>query len=261
MTHGARGLIATSVLVMGVTAIVVGMGSARGDEVVPLSVSWAKTPPVPDRQIDTSGTFPAVSDAGLHLTWANLGIRRALIDDEDRFAAYVRSHPADPRTAPGQYETSPKVGLMSASSVVVSALIPAIEILPGLNGGATWVSMTVNSASGRQVRLADLFIHPAQGLKTLAAEARRRLVHDNICVRDSVAGVASGDFPASGFNPTFSNYRFFALLARGIAIGFPGEQVSNPVCGRVSITVPYKPLAPYLSVSGKQLIAGVRAAH
>jgi hypothetical protein len=230
----------------------------RESKVVALSVSEVRTPPVPDRQISTRGRFPQVSRTGVDVTWANLGLRRALIDDEDRFAAVVRADPPSPLTAPGFYETNPAPSLMSASSVLVSALIPTWKIQPGLNGGIEWVAMTVETRTGRQVRLADLFARPYKGLTALAAVARRRLTRQSRCIRNSVNDAISGKEYASGFAPTFDHYRYFALLTRGIEIGFPEDQVGGPVCGRVSVTVPYQAIARHLSKAGATLIAGVR---
>ena len=254
-------LLLAIILAIAAASVVTGVGDARGgDEVVSLPVLKARTPPVRHCQIKTSGTFPQVSGTGLDLARVNRGIRRALIDDERRFASLVRLHPSNPPPCGahgpwGEYVTAPKISLVSASSVVVSALIPTTKIMPGLNRGSEWFSFTVDAKTGQRVRLGALFAHPASGVRTLASAARRQLVRDNLCVRNSVD---ANPTLAHGFDPSFNRYRYFALLTGGIAIGFPVDRVGGAVCGRVDVTVPYSVVRPYLSTLGQRLIRGTR---
>jgi hypothetical protein len=153
------------------------------------------------------------------------------------------------------YQASPDRRFISASSVVVSALIPTLAPPPGGNEGAWWYSVTVDVATARRIRLADLFDRLSPSLAALARDAKRRLPATNHCVRGSLA--YSKDY-ARGFAPTVAHYRDFALLPTGIAIGFSNDQVSAPSCGRVEVTVPYTTVRPFLSNLGLKLVDGVR---
>jgi hypothetical protein len=217
-----------------------------------LTVYPQKIPPSHERLLTASGTFPQVSGSGFELSRVNSTVRNAVVDDERSFAARVRSSGADPRAQPGVYRMTPYRRLMSASSSVVSALIPIIRILPGLNGGAEWFSVTVDASTGRPVRLRDLFSVPSQGLRVLASAARSELFQLRPCIRESAP------YTRRGFEPRFSNYRYFALLPHGLAIGFSVGEVADIPCGRAIATVPYAVLSRSLSPLGRTLIAGVR---
>lgn len=148
----------------------------------------------------------------------------------------------------GIYSTSVDRRLLSASTVVVSALLPATKLFPAGTQGKTWVAMTVEVPSGRRIRLEDLFAEPSRGIRVLARawleRARRTWAP---CIR-----LVPEEFRASA-----RNYRYFALTPRGLAVGF----WQPPACNRVHETVPYRVLRPHLSRLGTQLVAGVRAPH
>ena len=190
----------------------------------------------------------------MNLKPVNAELRRAVLADEHRFAQGVPR--VDPRTAPGVYETSPRRSLITASTVVVSALIPTLTLYPAGNDGAWWLSTTVRVADGRRVEIADLFARPTRGLSALAVAARSELTAANACVRGSIADRRTG--LANGFLPTTHNYRYFALTTKGLAVGFPLGQVGFPICGRAEVTVPYSVVRPYLGPLGRELIQGVR---
>jgi hypothetical protein len=219
-----------------------------------LSVFEVKTPPLRLPAMNTRGTYPQISGSGANLRAVNSVLRRAVLADQQRFAAGMGK--VDPRTAPGLYQTSPQRRLISASTTVVSALIPTTTLYPSGNDGAWWLSVTVDVATRHRVGVADLFSSPPQGLKALATAARRRLTTLNACVRGSVT--APGLSFHAGFNPTIDNYKYFALLPSGLAIGFPLGQVGAPVCGRVKVMVPYSVVLPYAGELGRELIRGVR---
>jgi len=78
-------------------------------------------------------------------------------------------------------------------------------------------------------------------------------------VRDSPRQTpVPGDF-LRGFRPTIQHYRYFALLPRGVEIGFPVGDVGYPSCGRLHVSMPYQVLRRYLSPLGRELVAGFRA--
>jgi hypothetical protein len=230
------------------------LGSDTADGAQSLSVFEAKTPPLRVTPMRTSGTYPQVSGRGVDLTAVNFALRQAVVDDQQSFGKLVPK--VDPRTAPGVYQTSPKRRLISASTTVVSALVPTLTLLPAGNDGSWWFSATIEVATARRVAISDLFVDSSQGLKVLAAAARQRLTRENACVRRSVE--TAGTHFASGFSPTSKHYQYFALLPDGLTIGFPLGQVSGPVCSRVRVTVPYSALRPYLNRLGRELVEGVR---
>jgi hypothetical protein len=261
----------TAALVVAATACGSG-SSARVPEtrearsgVSPLPVAQARTPPLRLPNYRTSGTYPRVSGGQVELGAVNAAIRRAVLGVQHRYAAFVRreyisSMPQLFRRGyrySGTYRTSPRLSLISASTVVVSALVPVREVLPGGTGGATWLSVTVRVPSGAQVGLRRLFAQPDRGLRALASAARRTVLATNRCVRASNRGPGRA-INARGFAPTPRNYRYFALTAQGFAVGFPIDQVGASSCGSVQATVPYGVLRPYLSALGQRLVAGVR---
>ena len=158
----------------------------------------------------------------------------------------------------GTYKTFVIRSLTSASSEVVSALVATLELYPCGNDGSGWLAITVRVPSGTRVEIASLFTG-APGLRALASSARTELIRQNRCVRGGMSDRFGRKDFASGFGPTATNYRNFALLPSGLAVGFPLGQVSFPPCGRVEVTVPYAAVRPYLSSLGRHLIDAVRA--
>jgi hypothetical protein len=230
--------------------------NAQRSSVRSLRIINVTAPEVPSRQVRTEGAIPQV--VGPRWAVVNRAIRNVVVLDQRHFAASVASRNIDSRTAPGAYETKPNRRLISASTVVLSALIPTIRRLPGLNGGAGWLSITLDTASGKQIHWADLFTHPTVGLSLVASSARHLLVANNRCVRNSLNDPTIGHSFASGFRPTKRNYRYFALLNRGIAVGFPLGQVGGIVCGRVTVVIGYARFERLLSRQGTRLVSNVR---
>ncbi len=229
-----------------------------------LTVWEAATPRLKVRRYDTSGTYPQVRGSRVDLIAVNSALRRAVLRAQQRYAREARRELAEvpsPKEYRGVYQTWPKARLMSASTVVVSALVPVLELYPGGDDGGTWLSVTVRVPSGAPVGLRDLFAKPSQGLSVLAKAVKKEVMSSNACVRQSFRNAlvpANRADMAYGFDPTASNYRYFALTASGLAIGFPLGQVGAPPCNRVETTAPYDVVRPYLSRLGEELVAGVR---
>ena len=231
----------------------------------PLVVVEARTPPLRVPNYRTSGTYPQVSGGHVGPKAVNAALRDALLNAQRRYAAFVRreymsSMPELFRRAyrySGTYTTSPKLSLISASTVVVSALIPVRELLPGGTGGATWLSVTVQVPSGAPVGIRGLFSQPAGGLRALASAVRKKVLATNSCIRASNRGPGRA-INARGFAPTARNYRYFALTAEGFVVGFPIDQVGGSSCSSVETSVPYAVVRPYLNNVGQRLVAGVR---
>ena len=242
-------------------------GGAGGSaaSVSPLAVSESPTPPVRLPNYRTSGTYPRVSGGQVRLEAVNAALRDAVLRAQRAYAAfvrreYMRSQPKLFRPGyrySGTYRTSPRRNLISASTVVVSALVPLLEVLPGGTGGETWLSVTVRVPSGAPVGIRGLFSQPARGLRALAAAVRRKVLATNSCIRASNRGPGRA-INARGFAPTARNYRYFALTATGFAVGFAIDQVGGSSCGRAEATVPYSVVRPYLNSLGRRLVAGVR---
>ncbi len=146
----------------------------------------------------------------------------------------------------GIYETATDRDLASASTVVVSALIPALEVYPDGNEGQTWIATTIDTRSGRSVSLRDLLANPPLALRQLASDWKAQL-------RGSPLWTSVAEDPAS-YTPTLDHYRHFALTPSGLAFGFPQE----PAGPRIAAVIPYRLVRPYLSPLGRHLVAGVR---
>jgi hypothetical protein len=205
-----------------------------------------------------TGNYLQVAGRASRLSRVNTALRGAGIGDEEQDWRDYRPYPPWP---PGTswyvaYQAVPDRRLVSASTVVVSALIRVSAPPPHGNEGAWWGSVTVDVATGHVVRLGDLFAGVAPALKALARAARRELSANNPCVRGSLAD-PQGHY-ALGFAPTTVDYQDFALLPTGIAVGFSNDQVSGPACGRVEVTIPYSVVRPFMAKEGIRLMRGVR---
>jgi hypothetical protein len=209
-----------------------------------LALLSAATPCFPVHGYVTSGTYPEVRGRSWRVARANIALRRAVLADQRRYAASARRYAAS--NGPGIYETEIDRNLISASTVVVSALIPALEVRPGGNDGETWISATVEVRSGRSVSLRELLANPSLALPRLVRDWKTRL--RGSALWPSVAGAPAG------YTPTLAHYRHFALTPRGLAFGFP-QQLAGP---RFAAVIPYRLVHPYLSPLGRGLVAGVR---
>lgn len=209
----------------------------------PVGIVSAATPRFPVAHFLTLGIFPQARDGKLALGAVNGALSAAIVSDQRAFARHYlkRTSGRRPPRHAGFYETELDRTLVSASTVVVSALLPrAQDILPaqpptsGLRG---WLGITVRVPSGKRVSLPDLLTRRAEALRVL--EARIRSDHDLVqSVRQHPAAALA--------NPQF------ALLPSGLAIGFV------EVGWRDTMLVPYSALRPYLSSLGRELVAGVR---
>jgi hypothetical protein len=194
------------------------------------------------------------------LTAVNGALRRAAIGDERAFlASFGGPGPSRGLDHDLIYSAAPKRGVISASTSLVSALIPVIRLIGTGNDGSYWLSVTVRVPSGRAVGLDDLFTHLHVALRHLSIGARKVLLATNRCVRGSLA-YPTLDYQA-GFKPVAANYSHFALSPTGVVIGFEINQVAGSSCGRVKVTVPYSLVRADLSPIGERLIAGALHPH
>jgi hypothetical protein len=209
-----------------------------------LVVVRARTPPLRVAHFRTTGTYPLV----VGLRRVDAGLRRAVLADEHEYARYARREkPKVGYRVEGVYSTAVDRRLLSASTVVVSALMPAKrELFPGQPGGDDWLGITVRAPSWVRVVLADLFASPQRGLRVLAAAWRAR-------IRRTSAAPCLRAYPEA-YAARIRNYSAFALTPRGIAVGT--SEIG--ACYRLVATVPYRVLRPYLSDLGAALVTGVR---
>jgi hypothetical protein len=216
--------------------------------VSPLTVIAVPTPRLAVRRYDTSGTYPQVRSSVWDLRQVNASLRRAVFADQRKFAPRARRGAVGTaKWYRGVYRTSVDRRLISASTVVVSALMPATEQYPGGSLGKGWLASTVRVPTGAPVTISDLFANPSRGLRVLAKAWKSHFPRTDPCIR----------LHLSDYLPMASNYRHFALTPRGLAVGFWQEAACSPL----HATVQYAVLRPYLSELGTGLIAAVRNAR
>jgi hypothetical protein len=231
------------------------LADAQAGSIGSLAVYDVRTPPVRAQGYDTRGVYPQVRAAGLRLGSVNKSVRNALVTDQRKFVRSMRAtrravetgHPALPQWR-GLYATHPRPDLISASSVVVSTLIPIVRAaFRGQSGSRGWLAITVLVPSGRRISISQIFADSKVGLRRLGDLWRAGLPPEE---RQCIASGAFGRYA-----PTPHFFRNFALLPNGIAIGVS----TSGYCGAWSGTVPYDDLGPYLSALGRELVSGVRA--
>jgi hypothetical protein len=243
-----------------IAALLVGLATANADAgpitVMSLTVREQQTPALSPCHFVTSGTYPQVSSRGLDLRAVNATLRDAVIDDERAFVGPPSCRPT--HMVKGTYRTLPRRSLMSASTRVVSFLIPLLGLVGGGNEGQRWISVTARVPSGARVSFLDL-LGNHDALEPVAAVIRRGTLRDNVCVRNAVA-LPGGDGRryADGLAPVAENFKDFGLTPAGLSIGFPNDDVTGAVCGRIEVTVPYQLIEPYLSSLERELVAAVR---
>lgn len=224
-------------------------------ETQPLSVVQVRLPRI-FRSLHVRGTYVQVSGGEVDLEAVNAGLRGAVVENERYFWNAHGGARLDRLHGPmsyGIYQASPLLRLTSASSVVVSAMVPVLAPPPAGDDGAYWFSITIDVATGRRVGIDDLVTPVAPALKAVAGAARKRMAVIDACVRGSLAYSSF-----YGFKPTLDHYRHFALTPNGLAIGFDIDQVTGSSCGRREVTLPYSVVRPYLNSLGRRLVGGIR---
>ncbi len=231
-----------------------GGGAIRRAE--PLSVRHVRlTTPF---RLRVSGTYIRVSGRGARIAAVNAALGRALLSDQ-RLVVELGQQKVRPGLLPTYHLFSRTARLVSASTVVVSALIPLAAPPPLGTDGSGWFSVTVRVQNGQRVGLRAILRPLRPALRAISQEAKRKLPRTDFCVRRSLAYPPDHKFLLLGFAPTVSNYREFALVPAGLAIGFWNDQVAAPACGRSAVVIPYAVVRPYLTRLGAELVAGVRA--
>ena len=209
-----------------------------------LTLVDAATPCLPVQGYLTAGSYPNVLGSSTWATTTNLALRRAVLSDERRYAWSVRRHTIP--TVAGVYQTAIDRRLISASSVVVSALLPARRVAPDGTAARTWISTTIDVRSGRPVPLHAILANAPLALPVLAQDWEASLRHSPLWPQ-------LVDHP-EGYTPTPSHYQYFALTRTGLAFGFPQGRAGS----RIAAIIPYRLVRPYLSPLGRRLAAGAR---
>ena len=235
--------------------------SNRGLTVRGLEVRLSPTRQLPVPYYRTRGQYLQIALQQANLRQVNKALAGVIAGEQVRYARLAliqerRTSPKILRRYPGIFQTlTPR--LVSASTVVVSELIPILELFPGGNDGAGWLSVTLQVPSAAVVSIGALFSSAPAGLQAVALGVRSRL-NKIQCFRSGF----TDPIASTGFNralePRAQNFRYFALTSTGLAVGFPNGQVAEPACGRVAVVIPYHSLRLYLSPMGSRLVAGVR---
>jgi hypothetical protein len=227
--------------------------------VTKLTVTFLADPPYGGDFV-TSGTYPQVSGVA-NLDRINNALRDLVVKDQQadqsKFLNYGPPHPGD---GPGTYATNPEKGSISASSAIVSVLIPTTGIYPGGNDGDSWVSATLLVPSATAVSLDELFATPSVGMAALANAARTQILSTSACVQqdynsDDFGGPKQLD---QGISPTAANYHDFALSPLGLVIGFDQGQLAIEACDSQTTTIAWSQLTPFLSKLGQQVVTELR---
>jgi hypothetical protein len=230
--------------------------------VVPLKVIDIPTPQLDVTGYDTSGVVPQVSAPGLSLSAVNTAVLQSVRANQTSYAPSaqqaIRNNRAGGGDEPGIYQTRADPRFISASSVVVSAMISTEELYPGGNDGSLWVSVTAEVPSGTTVDIQDLFETPTQGMAALGVAIGTKLWKTDDCWH--IENLTSQRWIADNFGEhgPARNVQTYALTVRGIAVGFPQGELGTEGCGAPVVTIPYHTIRPFLSRLGERLVAGVR---
>lgn len=232
----------------------------------PLVVHEVRTPQFRLPHYVTQGTYPRVAGGALDLRDVNSALRAVIVEDQRRYATLARRTvkviPRNQNGPDGVYQTGIGHWLISASSVVVSGLIPDLELFPGGNDGAGWIPFTVLVPSGKSVTQLQLIAQGHNGVHAFTAAVLRyakRHYGRRTCAGAAYRLAANGN---SQFTALSARVRLaastIALVRDGVVVGTP-NYVIPPACGRIEVTVPYRIIRPYLSDLARTLIANIRA--
>jgi hypothetical protein len=254
----------TTLRLLTLLALCVAVGSSCGssgtratktklnNEALSLTIKDVRTPRFRVERYKTSGVYPEVSNGGMKLVAVNRAIRHAILADQREYAPDARWAAKFKNIYTRVYRTVIDHRYISASTVVVSVLMPTTRLYPGGSLGDQWLAITVRVPSGKVVSINDLFNDPNVGVKTLAKAWLERARYNSgprnnwkSCINPYL----SDDYAAKP-----ASYREYALTQKGIVVGFPQQET----CSRITETVPYSVLEPYLSKSARVLITGVR---
>jgi hypothetical protein len=199
-----------------------------------------------DRGFTVAGSLPQLRHAGASETAINERLRWVVEQGIAQAEASVR--PTSGRFAGGgEFTITPDRSLISANSVLVSALLPVTASRPYGTSSPYWLSVTITVSSPKSaVSISNVIT--AAGFGLLAKSLRERL-QGNKCVEQ----LAGNDLSRASA-PMASSFRQFAMLPAGLAVGFPAS-ANGPLyeCGNPYVVIPYSKLAGAMSPAGKTL--------
>src|SRR5688500_15732197 len=121
-------------------ATVGGAAGARADARPPVGMTASltliatPTPRLPVPGYDTTGVIPQVREGGIDLTPVNTALREAGLADQRAYAPSARRAVREAsRRSRGIYRVEVDPRLVSASTVLVSAVLPTTKLYPGGN--------------------------------------------------------------------------------------------------------------------------------
>jgi hypothetical protein len=234
--------------------------SGADDAVTPLKVVQIDTPrATTTTEVEESGTYFKVLTSSSALGSVNAALQAAVRSEEDRFLTAVNK--AEPIRGPSVFKTTFVREYLSASTAVVSELLPISETLGPGGTGESWIATTVSVPSGRKLDIFDsMFSSSSIGLRLIAASVRHQIMNgvssQDECVRQSQANLP--EF-AAGFDPTMSNFTYLSMTTKGLAVGIPQEQIGGDACGGIEVTVSYAAVRSALSSEGRKLIGELRS--
>jgi hypothetical protein len=213
-----------------------------------LTVSLRKTPRFGVRRYNTTGVYMSVSEKRRNIRNVNQAIKNAILDDQRKYeSSAIREVARYHGPYKGVYKTGVNRRLVSASTVVVSALIPVTRLYPAGTDGQGWISITALTGTGERIILTKMLENRKRDLPKLSS------VWKNV-VRTKKP--TAWRYCVAPYLPEYTpDFEAFALTPKGIAIAFRAE----PGCLQRQATIPFSELKPYVSAEGKRIIAGVRA--
>jgi hypothetical protein len=232
--------------------------SARGRSALTPELNTALSP----GRLFPAGTMFTAMPGTWHQAGAYANVTGTLITGSEQTlmtAIQQRGSSPPPGTGPGDFGSQPYQGQISASSAVVSALIPVISVLPGGNDGELWAAGTYLVPSGAPVSLQSLFASPSQGMTEMARLARAAFTAKYSCISQDASAFGNDPFEPD-WAPTPSNYRYWSMTPAGLSIGFINGFVADEACGRMQVTLGWSQLRPWLTTSAGQLISELRSA-
>jgi hypothetical protein len=218
---------------------------------LPPSVYYVRAQSLPhDRGFTVTGSVPQLRHAGASEAALNERLRSVVEQGITEAEASVR--PTSGRFAGGgEFGIIPDRSLISANSVLVSALLPVTASRPYGTGSPYWLSVTITVSSPRST-VSISHVITAAGFGLLAKSLRARL-EGNRCVEQ----LASKEL-SRATAPMASSFRQFAMLPSGLAVGFPAS-ANGPLyeCGSPYVVIPYSQIAGAMSPAGKALAEAV----
>lgn len=222
------------------------------DKPIPLRPSFVGVPAFAVGGYATRGRLIQVRHSSLDLRRTNRALRQAIVDDQRAFEPYARrAAKVASKGHRGLYSVNVEPSFVSASSRVVSALLPSIHRPVGNQHGKDWIGVTVLVPSGRRLFIADVVETDRVTLRALA-----RLIGSTQRRSDPEFWSFCGPekYPST-YRPTVNGLSDVAFVPSGLAFGF----AQPPACDRPVVVVPYRAAEPMLTALGRRLMRDVRA--